>query len=232
MDSLSRHTDYGSVSLDEESVDADPMVEFAAWLQAAEEAELYEPNAMVVGTIDPDGRPSSRTVLLKGLDGAGFEFVTNYGSRKGLALLANPAVSLLFPWYTMQRQVIVYGEAHPTAPEVSDAYFDGRPRGSRIAALASEQSRPIESRAALEARVRELEARFGESSGIRRPEHWGAFRVTPHRIEFWQGRTSRLHDRLLFTARLDAAQDGAVQGGVGADAATPARAWSMQRLQP
>jgi pyridoxamine 5'-phosphate oxidase len=212
MDSLSSHTDYGSVSLDEASVDPDPLAEFASWLTAAERAGIYEPNAMVVGTIDPDGRPSSRTVLLKGLDATGFEFVTNYGSRKGIALLANPAVTLLFPWYSMQRQVIVTGEARPAGPEASDGYFDGRPRGSRIAALASEQSSPIESRAALEARVNELEARFGESGDIPRPENWGAFRVTPQRIEFWQGRTSRLHDRLEF-ARVDGS-------------------WRMRRLQP
>ena len=219
MDSLSRHTDYGSVGLDEGSVAADPFVEFAAWLRAAEAADIYEPNAMVVGTIDPDGQPSSRTVLLKGLErpsgstAGGFEFVTNYASRKGLALLANPAITLLFPWYSMQRQVIVYGQARPTAPEVSDAYFDARPRGSRIAAIASEQSRPIESREMLEQRVRELEARFGDDGDIPRPANWGAFRVTPQRIEFWQGRTSRLHDRLLFSA-------------------LPDGAWRMQRLQP
>lgn len=212
MRSLSSHTDYGSTPLDESGVDPDPLRQFATWLEAAENEGLYEPNAMVVATIDPDGRPSSRTVLLKGLDGKGFEFVTNYGSRKGRALLANPGVTLLFPWYALQRQVIVYGAAHPTAPEVSDAYFASRPLGSQLASAASDQSQPIVSRDALEERVRELERRHPDATAIERPERWGAFRVIPDRIEFWQGRTSRLHDRLLYTAG---------DGG-----------WSLRRLQP
>ncbi len=213
LNSLSAHTDYGAVRLDEADINPDPMIEFAAWLAAAESAGLYEPNAMVVSTTDPDGRPSSRTVLLKGLDGTGFEFITNYGSRKGRALLANPALSLLFPWYSMQRQVIVGGTAHPTDSVVSDAYFAARPRGSQLASAASEQSQPIESRAVLEQRVRILEERYPEGEPIPRPDSWGAFRVVPDRIEFWQGRTSRLHDRLLFTAL----------GGGG---------WALERLQP
>ncbi|MCU1638415.1 MAG: Pyridoxine/pyridoxamine 5-phosphate oxidase [Microbacteriaceae bacterium] len=213
MNSLSRHTDYGSASLEESAVDPDPMAEFAGWLAAAEDAELYEPNAMIVSTADGDGRPSSRTVLLKGLDASGFEFVTNYASHKGRALLANPGVSLLFPWYPMQRQVIVTGAAHRTSPEVSDAYFAARPRGSRLAALASEQSQPIDSRAALEQRVRELELRFPGDAPIPRPDTWGAFRVIPDHIEFWQGRTSRLHDRLRFTV-------------------LPGGDWRLERLQP
>ena len=121
VESLSRHTDYGSVPLDEADVASDPLVQFRSWLEAAEAADLYEPNAMVVGTIDPDGEPSSRTVLLKGLDDSGFEFVTNYGSRKGRALHANPRVTLLFPWYSMQRQVIVYGRAAPVSAEIATA---------------------------------------------------------------------------------------------------------------
>lgn len=213
MDSLTTHTDYGSESLDEGDVDADPMVQFARWLAAAEQAGLYEPNAMVVSTVDPDGRPGSRTVLLKGLDGEGFEFVTNYTSRKGRALLAEPRVSLLFPWFSMQRQVTVDGVARPTDPGTSDAYFDARPRGSRIAALASDQSQPIGSREALEQRVRELERIHPDDAAIARPDGWGGFRVVPQRIEFWQGRTSRLHDRLRFTL-------------------APTGGWAMERLQP
>lgn len=212
MRSLSSHTDYGSTPLDESGVDPDPLRQFATWLEVAEDEGVYEPNAMVVGTIDPDGRPSSRTVLLKGLDGQGFEFVTNYGSRKGRALLANPGVTLLFPWYALQRQVIVYGAARPSAPEVSDAYFASRPLGSQLASAASDQSQPIASRDALEERVRDLERQHPDATAIDRPENWGAFRVVPERIEFWQGRTSRLHDRLLYTA-----------GDAG---------WSLQRLQP
>ncbi|HSP75071.1 MAG TPA: pyridoxamine 5'-phosphate oxidase [Cryobacterium sp.] len=213
MESLTSHTDYGAVSLTEALINPDPMAEFAAWLAAAEGAGLYEPNAMVVGTIDPDGRPSSRTVLLKGLDGSGFEFVTNYDSRKGRALRVNPDLTLLFPWYPMQRQVIVYGTAHATDAAVSDAYFARRPRPARIAALASDQSEPIPNRELLEQQVAEVERRYPDDTEIPRPADWGGFRVIPHAIEFWQGRTSRLHDRLRFTA-----QEG---GG-----------WTLERLQP
>ncbi len=213
MESLTSHTDYGAVSLTEAQVNSDPLLEFATWLAAAEGAGLYEPNAMVVGTIDPDGRPSSRTVLLKGLDGSGFEFVTNYDSRKGRALRKNSGVTLLFPWYPMQRQVIVYGTAHATDAAVSDAYFARRPRPARIAALASEQSEPIVSRELLEEQVRAVERRYPDDMEIPRPTDWGGFRVIPHAIEFWQGRTSRLHDRLRFTA---------LEGG----------GWALERLQP
>lgn len=212
VESLSRHTDYGSVALDEQGVAADPLVQFRAWLEAAEAAEIYEPNAMVVGTIDPDGVPSSRTVLLKGLDASGFEFVSNYGSRKGKALEVNPGMTLLFPWYSVQRQVIVYGTAARVSAATSDAYFNARPHGSRLAALASDQSRPVDSRDTLERRMRELEATYPDGTAIPRPEGWGAYRVTPTRIEFWQGRTSRLHDRLLYT------RDGG--------------SWGITRLQP
>ena len=223
MDSLRRHTDYGSTSLDENDVDADPFVQFTTWLQAAEEQKVYEPNAMVVSTIDSDGRPSARTVLLKGMDGTGFDFVTNYNSRKGRALLAQPAVTLLFPWYTLNRQVIIDGDARPTVPEVSDAYFDRRPRGAKLAALASEQSQPVASRDVLEQRMRELELQYPEAvdpegTTIERPEKWGGFQVIPHRIEFWQGRTSRLHDRIRFTRGVERSVEPAT--------------WTMERLQP
>lgn len=199
MESLGRHTDYGSVELVESDFSGDPLADFAAWLTEAESAGVYEPNAMVVSSIDPDGRPSSRTVLLKGLDSEGFEFVTNYSSRKGKALLANPVVSLLFPWYGLNRQVIIDGIASPTTSAASDEFFARRPRGARIAALASEQSEPISSRGLLEDRVRALEVSHPEGTPIERPDKWGGFRVIPDRIEFWQGRTSRLHDRIRFT---------------------------------
>ena len=212
MRSLERHTDYGSTGLSESEILQDPMAQFAAWLRAAEVAEIFEPNAMVVSTVDADGTPSSRTVLLKGLDSDAFQFVTNYRSHKGRALEAHPAVSLLFPWYPLTRQVIVRGIAHRTDAATSDAYFATRPHGSRLAALASEQSEPVASRLVLEDRMRELESRYPEGSVVPRPEHWGGFRVVPSTIEFWQGRTSRLHDRLVFTAG---------DGG-----------WSLERLQP
>jgi pyridoxamine 5'-phosphate oxidase len=168
---------------------------------------------MVLATIDPDGAPSARTVLLRGIHPDGFEFFTDYGSRKALALLANPAASIVFPWYSLHRQVLVYGTATPTNAEVSDAYFAGRPRGSQIAAIASEQSRVIVDRETLERRVRELEGRYPEGTEVPRPDDWGGFRVMPHRIEFWQGRTSRLHDRIRYTA-------------VGSGS------WTIDRLQP
>ena len=212
MSSLERHTDYGSTGLSESEVLRDPMAQFAAWLAAAEDAQIFEPNAMVLSTVDADGTPSSRTVLLKGLDGEAFEFVTNYRSHKGQALSAHPAVSLLFPWYSLTRQVIVRGVAHRADAAISDAYFATRPHGSRLAALASEQSEPVGSREVLEDRMRELESRYPEGSIVPRPEHWGGFRVIPNSIEFWQGRTSRLHDRLVFTA---------VDGS-----------WTLERLQP
>ena len=211
-DPLSRHTDYGQQPLLESEVLADPIAQARLWLQQADESQVYEPNAMVLSTIDPDGLPSSRTVLLRALDENGLEFFTNYGSEKGRALLAHPEVSVVFPWYAIHRQVIVRGVAQPTDAAVSDAYFATRPKGSQIAAIASEQSRPIASRDLLEARVRELEQLYGESD-VPRPATWGGFRIRPTRIEFWQGRSSRMHDRLRFT--LDSSGE-----------------WQMNRLQP
>jgi len=211
MDSLSRHTDYGNEGIDAATIDPDPFAEFAEWLRAAEAADIFEPNAMVVSTVDPDGAPSTRTVLLKGLTAVGFEFVTNYGSRKGRALEQEQRVSLLFPWYALKRQVIVDGVATRMSSAESDAIFAERPLDSQIASAASLQSRPIESRDALEERVRELAARHPEQ--IARPDTWGGYRVRPTRIEFWQGRTSRLHDRIRFTSDGDAG-------------------WTIERLQP
>lgn len=212
-DALRRHTDYGAERLEEEDVAADPIAQFAAWMAEAAERGVYEPNAMVLGTIDPDGQPSIRTVLLRGVDERGFEFYTDYTSRKGRALLANPAVSVVFPWYTLHRQVIIFGEAHPVEREASEDYFARRPRGAQIAAWSSDQSQPIASREALEEKVRDTEERFRDDETVPRPERWGGFRIAPHRIEFWQGRTSRLHDRLVFRA--------AVGGG-----------WELERIQP
>jgi pyridoxamine 5'-phosphate oxidase len=152
-DALSKRKDYGSIALEEGSLSSDPIEQLMAWVAEADAAGIYEPNAMVLSTIDPGGAPSSRTVLLRGIDEHGLYFYTDYGSRKGLALLANPEVSVVFPWYAQHRQVLIYGHASPVDSEVSDAYFATRPRGSQIGAWSSEQSRPIESREALEARV-------------------------------------------------------------------------------
>lgn len=213
MDSLSRHTDYGSVALDENSVADDPQVQFASWLDDAEREGIYEPNAMVVSTVDQRGHPSSRTVLLKGLDAHGFTFVTNYRSAKGVALTGNPHVSLLFPWYQLQRQVIVLGTATFATEEASDALFAARPRESQIASIASEQSRPIDSRETLEAAVTNRTRDLDGVDPIPRPAWWGAVHVQPDSIEFWQGRTSRLHDRLRY---------GRASNG----------SWVVERLQP
>lgn len=197
-DALSRHTDYGEIALEEGSLMSDPMKQVEQWLEEADKQGVYEPNAMVLSTIDPDGMPSSRTVLLRGIDPVGLYFYTDYGSRKGLALLSHPEVSVVFGWYSQHRQVIVTGHATPVDPEVSDAYFATRPRGSQIGAWASEQSRPIASREALEEKVRAAEARFQDSPEIPRPDTWGGFVIEPERVEFWAGRTSRLHDRIRF----------------------------------
>jgi pyridoxamine 5'-phosphate oxidase len=210
-DSLARHTDYGQTPLTEEGINRDPIAQFTRWLAEAEESGVYEPNAMVLSTIDVDRLPSSRTVLLRTVDTDGFEFFTSYTSAKGRALLAHPHVSIVFPWYLIHRQVIVRGRAEPTSPEISDAYFASRPRGSQIAAVASDQSQPIASRDLLEARVHELEKQY-EGGEVPRPSTWGGFRVVPASFEFWQGRSSRMHDRLRFTR-----EDGS---------------WALERLQP
>ena len=211
-DPLSKRQDYGSLSLEEGALLSDPLEQLTLWVKEADDAEIYEPNAMVLSTLDPDGEPSSRTVLLRGIDERGLYFYTDYGSRKGLALLANPSVSVVFPWYRQHRQVIVFGHATPTDPEVSDAYFETSPRGSQIGAWASDQSRPIDSRDLLEAKVQEIEARFAGDEAIPRPESWGGFLIEPQRMEFWAGRTSRLHDRISFQR--------------------DAEGWSVTRLQP
>ena len=210
-DALSRHTDYGQTPLDERDVLSDPIAQARLWLDQAAESNVYEPNAMVLSTIDPDGLPSSRTVLLRALDERGLEFFTSYTSAKGRALLAHPEVSIVFPWYLIHRQIIVRGVAAPVDPAVSEAYFASRPRGSQIAATASDQSRPIASRDELERRVEELEVKY-DGRDVPRPDTWGGFRVVPESIEFWQGRSSRLHDRLKFTRA--------------------GSAWTMERLQP
>ncbi|MGV8913398.1 MAG: pyridoxamine 5'-phosphate oxidase [Rhodoglobus sp.] len=197
-DPLSKHTDYGQLPLNDSDVLDDPIEQFRLWLSNASESRVYEPNAMVLSTVEADGSPSSRTVLLRAIDDAGFEFFTNYSSIKGHALIANPAAALVFPWYAIHRQVLVQGTARPIATALSDQYFATRPRGSQIAAHASEQSQPIPSRALLEQRVTELEAEF-DGRDVPRPTDWGGFTVTPHTIEFWQGRSSRLHDRVRFT---------------------------------
>ena len=211
MDAASLRKEYTRAGLNRADVHSDPVVQFNAWFEETLAAGLHEPNAMIVATATADGRPSARTVLLKGYDERGFVFYTNYEGRKARELDANPACALLFYWGELERQVRIEGCASRISNEESDAYFASRPRGSRLGAWASEQSRPVEDRSVLEERVRDLEAEY-EGRGVPRPPFWGGYRVEPDTIEFWQGRENRLHDRLVYSR-------------VGDD-------WRIDRLQP
>ncbi|HEY6738478.1 MAG TPA: pyridoxamine 5'-phosphate oxidase [Actinopolymorphaceae bacterium] len=189
---------YQRGELHESQVAADPLEQFRRWLHAAIEFGVTEPNAMVLATASPDGVPSARTVLLKGLDERGFTFYTNYTSAKAADIEANPVVSLLFPWYPMERQVRVTGTARRVPRAESEAYFSGRPRESRLGAWASRQSAVVADREALDRAYAEVAARWPDGVEIPLPDFWGGYRVTPRTYEFWQGRTGRLHDRLRY----------------------------------
>jgi pyridoxamine 5'-phosphate oxidase len=205
--------DYSAGELDERDLAADWPTQFGRWLADCAGAGLPEPNAMVLATADAAGRPSARTVLLKGYDETGFVFFTNYDSRKGGELTANPHASLVFPWFAMFRQVLVVGTVERTSRAETEAYFATRPRGAQLGAWASPQSRPLSARAELEAAWEAAEDRFDQHE-VPPPPHWGGFRVVPETVEFWQGRTSRLHDRLRFR-RVPAPEE-----------------WTVERLAP
>ena len=203
--------DYGQASLNEDEVQDDPMAQFTSWFEQALSAQVNEPNAMNVATVDANGRPSSRIVLVKQFDARGFTWYTNYDSRKAQELRANPYAALLFFWSELERQVRIEGRVETTSAEESDKYFHSRPLKSRLSAIASQQSAPIDNRAALERNYDAVAATASDAPA--RPANWGGFRLVPERIEFWQGRRSRFHDRIVYARQ----EDGS---------------WARQRLQP
>ncbi|TDW99891.1 pyridoxamine 5'-phosphate oxidase [Dinghuibacter silviterrae] len=205
--------EYKLKELTEASVATDPFLQFGRWWDEAMASHIDEVNAMTLATVSPDGLPEARIVLLKGVDNRGFVFYTNYDSHKGAALAAHPQACLLFFWKELERQVRITGSVEKVSPEESDAYFHSRPEGSQLGAWASPQSQVIDGRSVLDKNLESYTTRFSGAE-VPRPPHWGGYRVHPDSVEFWQGRPSRLHDRLLY--RWNKA----------------ANAWSISRLAP
>lgn len=208
---------YTRASFDESDAQASPIEQFRSWFDQAVESQLHEPNAMVLATVNSQGQPDARVVLLKGFDARGFVFFTNYHSAKGKQLDRTPEAALVFLWHELERQVRIEGSVEKIAPTESDGYFDSRPHGSKFGAWASQQSEVVASRQELEARLAAVKAQYGEGP-VPRPAHWGGFRVRPRTLEFWQGRPSRLHDRLRYF-RPD-------------NAGSVTENWAIERLQP
>lgn len=220
MDLADLRKSYERDALDERAADPDPLKQFERWMAQALSAQLPEPNAMTLATVGPDGRPSTRIVLIKGFDARGIVWYTNYGSRKGRELEAHPHAALQFHWVELERVVRIEGRVERTSEAESDTYFASRPLDSRIGAWASPQSEVISSRAVLVANAAKASARYALNPP--RPPHWGGYRLVPDRWEFWQGRKSRLHDRLRY--RQDDAGDGTGAGG--------SATWVRERLAP
>jgi pyridoxamine 5'-phosphate oxidase len=205
--------DYKMQSLDIQDVSEKPIEQFNNWFQEALQSDLREPNAMVVATVDKNNMPNARVVLLKGVSERGFVFFTNFESKKGQELLQNPKAALVFNWLELERQIRIQGTVEKISEEESIAYFQSRPKGSQIGAWVSPQSQVIENRFILEAKQNELEAKFEKESILPKPANWGGYRVVPQTIEFWQGRSSRLHDRVFYTLQNDGS-------------------WTIERLAP
>lgn len=210
-DIASLREEYTKAELDEQSVLSNPFEQFEKWFQEAISSEVKEPNAMVLASVDKDNQPFQRTVLLKTFNEDGFVFYTNYNSRKSVQLAHNPKCSLLFPWYPLERQVSITGTVKKISAKESLQYFLSRPRGSQLGAWVSHQSQVITSRSILEIKLAEMKQKFKEGK-IPLPDHWGGYRVIPNSIEFWQGRASRLHDRIMYEPK--------------------ANGWTIKRLSP
>ena len=204
--------DYKSATLEESSIENNPFLQFSKWFEEAQRSEIREPNAMTLATATSDGRPSARIVLLKGITTEGFIFYTNYNSHKAKELIANPYAALVFSWLDLERQIRIEGQVEKLSHKDSEAYFQSRPKGSQIGAWASPQSEAIDSRQILEDNVKALKEKYDEEDQLPCPPHWGGFIVKPLLFEFWQGRSSRLHDRIQYKK----AQKG----------------WIIQRLAP